>query len=174
MIKLSATAIGTIGVVLSTACSHLPFRSPSRPPPPTQVPAVEPTATPTPPPPPASFVATTSDVRATRIIDVREGLTKMNAFRAATELLTTRYTVDVSDQRAGFLMTPWQAGSTSQGAPDLRYRTRIIIRFLGEEWKQVSVRAEANWQRGDEWDIGFDAKILEDVSTELKNRVGKK
>jgi len=172
MIKLRATAIAITGVL--TACSHLPFRSPPPPPAATKVAAVEPAPTPVPPPPPASFVATTSDVRATRIIDVREGLTKVNAFRAATELLMQRYTIDVSDQRAGFLMTPWQAGSTPQGAPDLRYRTRIVIRFLGEEWKQVSVRAEANWQRGDEWDIGFDAKLLEDVASELKTRVGKR
>lgn len=174
MIKLSAIAIVMAGAVMSAACSHLPFRSPPAPPQPSQVPAVEPAPIPVPPPPPASFVATTSDVRATRIVDVRDGLAKMNAFRAATELLTQRYTIDVSDQRAGFLMTPWQPGSTPQGAPDLRYRTRIVIRFLGEEWKQVSVRADANWQRGDEWDIGFDAKILEDVSTELRARVGKK
>ena len=174
MIKLSATAIVIGGAAMLTACSHLPFRSPPSPPPATKVAAVEPAPTPVPPPPPASFVATTSDVRSTRIIDVREGLTKMNAFRAATELLTQRYTIDVSDQRAGFLMTPWQPGSTPQGAPDLRYRARIVIRFLGEEWKQVSVRAEANWQRGDEWDIGFDAKLLEDVSSELKTRVGKR
>src|SRR5215510_648738 len=174
MIKLSATAIVIGGAAMFTACSHLPFRSPPSPPPATKVAAVEPAPTPVPPPPPASFVATTSDVRSTRIIDVREGLAKMNAFRAASELLMTRYTVYVSDQRAGFLMTPWQYGATPQGTPDLRYRTRIIIFFLGDEWKQVSVRAEANWQRGDEWDIGFDAKILEDVSTEMKNRVGRK
>src|SRR5262245_25707648 len=159
MIKLSVTVIVMSGVL--AACSHLPFRSSPPPPQATKVRAVQPSPTPVPAPPPASFVATTSDVRSTRIVDVREGLTKMNAFRAATELLTQRYTIDVSDQRAGFLMTPWQYGSTSQGTPDLRYRTRIVVRFLGEEWKQVSVRADANWQRGDEWDIGFDAKILE-------------
>src|SRR5262245_53504821 len=118
MIKLSATVTVIAGVVMLTACSHLPFRSPPSPPPATKVAAVEPAPTPVPPPPPASFVATTSDVRSTRIIDVREGLTKMNAFRAATELLTQRYTVYVSDQRAGFLMTPWQPGSTPQGATD--------------------------------------------------------
>lgn len=174
MIKLMATGIVIGGMVMLTACSHLPFRSSPPPPAATKVPAVEPAPTPVPPTPPASFVATTSDVRATRIVDVRDGLAKMNAFRAATELLTQRYAVDVSDQRAGFLMTPWQPGSTPQGTPDLRYRTRIIIRFLGEEWKQVSVRAEANWQRGDEWDIGFDAKLLEDVASELKTRVGRR
>jgi len=124
--------------------------------------------------PPMTFVASTSDVRTTRIVDLRDGVTKAVAFKAATDLLTEKYTVDVSDQHAGFLMTPWQAGSTPDGAPDLRYRTRIVIRFLGDDWKQASVRADANWQRGDEWDVGFDSKILDAVSNDLAERVGKK
>jgi len=124
--------------------------------------------------PPATFVNSTSDVRATRIIDLRDGLAKPAAFRAASDLLAHGYSVDVSDANAGFLMTPWQASSVHEGVPDLRYRTRVIIRFLGPEWKKVSVRTEANWQRGDEWDVGFDAKLLSDVSAELQNRIGKK
>jgi hypothetical protein len=163
------------GLMTATACSRLPFKSsPPAAPPPTQVQKVEEPPAPAPPPPPQSFVQTTSDVRATRVIDVREGQTKAVVFRAATDLLSQRYTIDVSDQRAGFLMTPWQAGSTPQGTPDLRYRTRIVVRFLGEDWKQVSVRAEANWQRGDEWEIGFDIKLLDEVATELTTRIGKK
>ena len=71
-------------------------------------------------------------------------------------------------------MTPWQASFMRQGAPDLRYRTRIIIRFLGDDWKQVSVRVDANWQRGDEWDIGYDSKLLDDAANDLSARVGKK
>jgi len=124
--------------------------------------------------PPASFVQTTSDVKATRVIDVREGLAKAVAFKTASDLLAQNYSVDVSDAKAGFLMTPWQAGTTREGAPDLSYRTRIIIRFLGEEWKQVTVRAEANWQRIDGWDIGYDSKMLEDVSADLRARIGAK
>jgi len=56
----------------------------------------------------------------------------------------------------------------------LRYRVRIIIRFVGDDWKQVTVRAEANWQRGDEWDIGYDSKALDDVATDLRTRIGKR
>jgi len=123
--------------------------------------------------PPATFVQTTSDVKATRVVDVREGLGKAAAFKAATDLLTQNFSVDVTDSKAGFLMTPWQAGTTREGAPDLNYRTRIIIRFLGEEWKQATVRAEANWQRLDGWDIGYDSKMLEDVSSGLRARIGK-
>ena len=142
-----------------TACSGVRLRSP-----------ITPVAS-----PPSAFVPTTSDVRATRVIDVRDSLGKAALFREATDLLTKLYSVDVSDQRAGFLMTPWQAGTTPEGAPDLRYRTRVIIRFLGEQWKQVSVRAEANWQRAaDEWDVGFDGKVLDNVVNELRGRIGKK
>jgi hypothetical protein len=52
-----------------------------------------------------------------------------------------------------------------------------MIRFLGDEWKQVSVRAQANWQRvgaNDEWDVGYDTQVLDDVSNELMVRIGKR
>src|SRR5262245_20195941 len=123
---------------------------------------------------PPTFIKTTSDARITRLIDVREGMNKAALFRAASDFLTAKYSVDVSDSRAGFVMTPWQASFNRGGAPDLHYRTRIIIRFIGDDWKQVSVRAEANWQRDDEWDIGYDTQILEDVVVELRTRIGKR
>jgi hypothetical protein len=124
--------------------------------------------------PPSTFVQTTSDTRSTRVIGVRDGLSRTAAFRAASDLLGQKFSIDVSDAHAGFLMSSWQATSLREGAPDLRYRTRIIIRFVGDDGKQVSVRADANWQRGDEWDIGYDDKLLDDVSNELAARIGKK
>ena len=124
--------------------------------------------------PPGTFVATTSETRSSRVIDVRDGVTKAAAFRAASDMLTARYSVDVSDQRAGFLMTPWQATLVRDGVPDLHYRMRIIVRFIGDDWKQVTVRAEANWQRGDEWDIGYDSKALDEATGDLRTRIGKR
>ena len=123
--------------------------------------------------PPGSFVPSTSDAKTSRVIDVREGLTKQLAFKLATDVLLVRYTVDVSDPHAGFLMTPWQATLSRNGVPELRYRTRIVIRFLGEEWKEVAVRAEANWQNGDEWDVGYDEAILDQIELELQNKLGR-
>jgi hypothetical protein len=109
----------------------------------------------------------------TRVIDVRDGMTRAQAIRAATDYLTQKFAVDVNDARAGFLMTPWQNTLVRGGAPDLRYRTRIIIR-VGEDGKQASVRSEANWQRGEEWDVGYDSQMLEDAVVELRTRIGKK
>jgi hypothetical protein len=104
---------------------------------------------------------------------VRDGLTKPAMFRIATEYLSQKYTVYVSDPNAGFLMTRWQATLSRDGVPELRYRTRIILRFLGDDWKQLAVNAEANWLRGEEWEVGYDAALLDTVSTNLTTRLGK-
>jgi hypothetical protein len=124
--------------------------------------------------PPSTFARTTADLKVSRLIDVRDGMTKTALFRAATDVLSSKYSIDVSDSKAGFLMTPWQASFSRAGMPDLRYRTRVIIRFVGDDWKQVLVRAEANWQRDEEWDVGVDNALLEEVSNDVKTKIGKK
>jgi len=126
--------------------------------------------------PPQTFIRSTSDAKSARLIDIREGMKKDVLFKTVSDLLDVKYSIDVSDPNAGFLMTTWQTGMVRDGVPDLRYRTRIIVRFLGENWSQVAVRAEANWQRGDgdEWDVGYDVGQLEAVAAELRTGVGKK
>ena len=123
---------------------------------------------------PTSFVASTSDAKTTRVIMVRDGLPKPVAFRTVSEDLAQKSTLDVSDPNAGYLMTPWQATLSRDGAPELRYRTRIVLRFLGDEWKQLAVRAEANWLRGDEWQVGYDSALLDSVATQLEARLGRR
>jgi hypothetical protein len=72
-------------------------------------------------------------------------------------------------------MTPWQNLLARDGVPELRYRTRITLRFLGDStWKQLAVRADANWLRGEEWQWGYDAALLDSVSTQLGARLGKR
>lgn len=123
--------------------------------------------------PPASFVRSTADVRATRMIEVREGLARPQALRILTDALSERFVVEVTDPRAGFVMTAWQSGVVRDGVPDLRYRTRLIARFMGENWNALQLRDEANWARGDEWDIGYDAAQLDTAATLLRQRLGK-
>ena len=124
--------------------------------------------------PPSSFVRTTQEAPATRIIDVRDGLTHAQAMRLLTDALALRYAVDVTDARAGFVMTAWQATLQRDGVPDLRYRTRVVARFLGDDWRRVQLRHEANWSRGEEWDIGYDVAQVDSVAADLKARLGRK
>ena len=124
---------------------------------------------------PASFVRSTSDARSTRLIEVRDGLTKPLAWKTALEVLGADHSIDVRDESAGFAMTPWENTVVREGVPDPRYRTRATIRFVGDEWKQLQVRAEANWRaRGDEWDVGFDQALLDKLTSDLQSRLGKR
>lgn len=155
--RMSVVAVAVVAVVLS-GCTPLHLQSP-----------IAPSAG-----PPSTFVQTTSDTRTTRVIDVAPGQAKPALFKAASDLMTQKYAVDVSDPNAGFLMTPWESTFLRDGGPDLHYRVRVIIRFVGDNWRQVTVRAEANWQHGDEWDVGFDSQVLDNMANELAARVGKK
>ena len=91
-----------------------------------------------------------------------------------TDALGQRFTLDVVDPRAGFAMTAWQATVLRDGVPDLRYRTKLTARFLGDDWRHVQLRDEANWQRGEEWDVGYDVAQLDSVAADLRARLGKR
>jgi hypothetical protein len=124
--------------------------------------------------PPASFVRSNAEGRTTRTIDVREGLGRAASMRALTEVLGTRYSVEVTDSRAGFAMTAWEASLVHDGVPDPRYRSRFIAQFLGDDWSKLRLRHEANWARGDEWDVGYDAGQLDSMSAELRAKLGRR
>lgn len=126
------------------------------------------------PVPPASFVRSNAEMQVTRTIDLRDGLTHTQAMRIVTDALSQRFTIDAVDPRAGFVMTAWQASLVRDGVPDLHYRTRITVRFVGDDWRRVQLRGEANWARGDEWDVGYDSVQLDSVSNDLRAKIGRK
>ncbi|MDB4881311.1 MAG: hypothetical protein JWL95_77 [Gemmatimonadetes bacterium] len=109
-----------------------------------------------------------------RTLDVREGLTHQQAIRILVDALEQRFTVDVIDPRAGFVMTTWQASLMREGAPDLRYRSRVTARFLGDEWRTLQLHSEARWQRGEEADVGYDLAQLDSVASDLRAKLGRK
>jgi hypothetical protein len=123
---------------------------------------------------PSTFVPSNAESRTTRVIEVRDGLTKANAMRTLTDALAQRFTVEVVDPRVGFVMTAWDASLVRDGVPDLRYRTRFVARFSGDEWKTLQLRHEANWAHGEEWDTGFDSAQLDSVANELRTKLGRK
>jgi hypothetical protein len=120
---------------------------------------------------PASFVGLGLESGTAYTIQVRDGLSRAAAWRALTDYLSQRHTIVVRDQNAGFAMTAWEASFTRDGVPDLRYRTRVVITYLGD-WRQLHVRAEANWKAGDDWQVGVDRDLLSRTVGELQARVG--
>jgi hypothetical protein len=49
---------------------------------------------------PSSFIRSNADAQVTRVLDVREGLSRTQAMRLLTDALAQRYTVEVVDARA--------------------------------------------------------------------------
>jgi hypothetical protein len=122
---------------------------------------------------PPTFVRTTAEQPAMRLVDLRDGLTHPQAMRGLVDALSQRYVVDVTDPRVGFAMTTWQASGVRDGVPDLRYRTRITARFV-DDWRSLQLHSEARWARGQEADIGYDSAQLDSVTSDLRAKLGKK
>ncbi|HEX7978238.1 MAG TPA: hypothetical protein VF461_06525 [Gemmatimonadaceae bacterium] len=141
-----------------------------------QGPSVSSAGAPTPAPgpvAPSTFVRSTAEAPAMRNVEVREGLTRQQAMRMLADALSQRHVVDVVDQRAGFVMTTWQASLSRDGVPDLRYRTRFVARFV-DDWRALQLHSEARWARGDEADVGYDSAQLDSLAAELRVKLGKK
>lgn len=124
--------------------------------------------------PPATFMQSTAEARNTRVIDVRDGFSKATAMRTLVDALGQHYTVEITDPKAGFAMTAWNASLVRDGVPDLRYRTRFVAQFMGDDWRKLQLRHEANWSRGSEWDVGYDAAQLDSVGAEVRAKLGKR
>jgi hypothetical protein len=121
---------------------------------------------------PATFVRLATESQFSRTIDLRNGITKPAGWRSLTEYLSEKHTIAVRDQAAGFAMTAWEASLTRDGVPDLRYRTRLVVNFLGDNWEQLQVRAEASWKEGETWQVGYDRQLLDSATAELQARFG--
>ena len=124
--------------------------------------------------PPDTFVRSNAETRNTALLDVREGLSHATAMRTLTDVLGSRYTVEITDPRAGFAMTAWEASLVQNGVPDLRYRTRFVAQFVGDDWSRLRVRQEANWARGEEWEVGYDAAQLDTMAAQLRLKLGRR
>lgn len=124
--------------------------------------------------PPVTFVQSTSESRNTVVIDVREGFSHASAMRTLVDALGANYIVEITDPRAGFAMTSWAASTARDGVPELRYRTRFVAQFMGEDWRKLQLRHEANWARGQEWDVGFDAAQLDSMAAGLRLKLGRR
>jgi hypothetical protein len=120
---------------------------------------------------PSTFVRLATEAQISRTIPVKNG-GAASSWRTLTEYLSASHTIAVRDQSAGFAMTAWEATLAREGVPDLRYRTRLVVSFVGEDWKQLNIRAEANWKEGDEWQVGYDRELLDRVTAELAARLG--
>jgi hypothetical protein len=138
---------------------------------------------------PSTFVRTYSEPGNWRSIETREGMSKDAKWRVAVDALSTKFDIEVIDKESGYIRTSWKNTLTSRGTVDERYRSRIVLKFNGDNWDVANVLCEANWSETYEedrgfldlltgteakqkqrWVVGYDTAILDEVYGDLIGR----
>jgi hypothetical protein len=110
-------------------------------------------------------------------IEVREGMTKDVVWRVMVDSLSQNFDLEVLEKDSGYARTSWKytymVKDMVKGQVSERYRNRIIVKTIGEDWKTVQVKCEAHWLGKHGWIMGYDSRLLEDVYGDLQGRIGR-
>jgi len=123
--------------------------------------------------PPATFLRTFDEPGTWKSIEVREGLTKDQLWRLVVDALAQKFDMEVLDKESGYIRTSWKYTYVIEEKIIENYRSRIIIKFLGEAWNTLQVKSEANWMEKGGWILGYDTRLLEDVYGDIQGRIGR-
>src|SRR6266498_4920373 len=118
---------------------------------------------------PKTFIETHDEGGVWKNVEVRDGLEKEELWRKVVDALTHDFDVEVLDKDSGYLRSAWKYSYVSSTKRYDQYRNRITVKFIGDDWKVVQLKVEANWfsKSAGDWVLGYDSQLLRDVYTEL-------
>ncbi len=90
-------------------------------------------------------------------------------WRRVVDVLSEKYDLEVLDRTSGYIRTSWKYMSPED---DNKYRSRVIIKMLGNVWHTTKLKTEAQLFEGDVWITGYDTAILEEIYKDLQGRIG--
>jgi hypothetical protein len=123
--------------------------------------------------PPASFVKTFDEAGTWKTVEVREGMDKSEMWRLIVDTLTQKYDLEVVQKDSGYIRTSWKYTYVVSETIVENYRSRIVVKVLGEDWKSLQVKCESNWLSKRGWEIGYDIRLLQDAFSDIQGRVGR-
>ncbi len=128
---------------------------------------------------PESFIRTYDEPGIWRSFEVRKNLTKENLWRTIVDAISVNYDLEVIEKESGYLRTSWKFTYVEEdwwgGGITDRYRSRIVLKFVEEDWKILRVKCESHWMDPNKksWVMGYDKLLLEDVFGDLQGRIGR-
>jgi len=129
--------------------------------------------------PPATFIQTFDEPGMWKSVEIKDGMEKEVTWRTIVDALTHHYDLEVIDKDSGYLRTSWKYTYIQEGIVNQNYRSRIVLKFVGDDWKVLQVKCESNWLSSgglgepSGWILGYDSKLLEDVYGDIQGRVGR-
>lgn len=123
---------------------------------------------------PKTFVKTYDEPGVWKAIEIRDDLSKDDMWRMTIDTLSQRHDLEVLEKESGYVRTSWKyTYITPFGAISEQYRSRIVVKFLGGDWKTAQVKCESNWLEKRGWIMGYDTRILEDIYGDLQGKMGR-
>lgn len=123
--------------------------------------------------PPISFVKSFDDDTAWRKIELRENLDIEQAWPSLIDTIAKKYDIEIADKDARYLRTAWKYTYVWRNRISDRYRSRIIVKFMGTDRQDLMVKVESNFLSNAGWTPGYDTLILNDVYGDVQGTVGR-
>ena len=124
--------------------------------------------------PPKSFLRTFDEPGTWKTIEIREALSLDETWRIVVDLMSQKFDLEVLEKDSGYLRTSWKYTFVIRNKVCARYRCRIILKFLGQDWGKVQVKTDAEWREKDGWLTGIDTRLLEEVYGDLQGRASRR
>jgi hypothetical protein len=101
-------------------------------------------------------------------------LGKDELWTAVVAVLSREFDVEVAQKDSGYVQTAWKRTYVvAKGVQSERYRARLVVKFLGADWRTVQVRSDALWYGGYDWEQGYDTILLEHAYGDLQGSIGR-
>lgn len=124
--------------------------------------------------PPQSFIKTFDEAGTWKTIEVLDNMDKDTVWTQIVDTLTQKYDIEVIQKDSGYIRTSWKFTYVRDDQVVENYRSRIVVKMLGTDWKTLQVKCESNWLSKDKgWLVGYDMRLLEDAYSDIQGKVGR-
>lgn len=123
--------------------------------------------------PPRTFLRTYDEPEIWKTVDINDSFEKDKIWRLLVDTLSQKYDLEVLEKDSGYLRTSWKYTYVRRGEISSRYRSRIVAKFLGEQWEKVQLKCESNWLENEGWIMGYDTRLLEDIYGDIQGKLGR-
>ncbi len=90
-------------------------------------------------------------------------------WRRVVDVLSEKYDLEVLDKTSGYIRTSWKYLTPDD---DKKYRSRVIVKMLGNVWHTTKLKTEAQLFEDGTWIVGYDTAILEEIYKDFQGRIG--
>jgi len=104
-------------------------------------------------------------------LPLREGLTSDQAWRRATDIISRKFELEMTDRDSAYIRSSWRYTIPTSGKSSQKYRTRVLFTVSADQ-NVFRLKVEAQFGGEGRWINGYDANILENMKQDINSIIG--